>query len=230
MVFRFDHTRGLGLMTNDDLSLCEVTAHEVLPTDHDWLLSNGFCEDYRGFWTQGRSTRIDISKYKESKTARRLSKRCVITFGDNVIDDDVIRVYESYCKHKGFDRMIPIDAYSSCNQLRIYVDGILRSVTFMSDVSENMVSYQFISDYERADLSLGSVSQMMECLFARQHGAQYLYIGFGYEESCLYKTRIHGLEWWTGSVWSSDMSKLISLMNGDSMLPNCYQITGYAQN
>ena len=204
-------------MTDDDLSLCEVTVTDVGANDHPWLLSNGFCEDYTGYWTQGRATRIDLDKYKESKTARRLSKNCIVTFGDYAIDRDVEMLYDAYARHKGFVRVIPISAYDGCNQLRLYVDGALVSVAFMGEPGEHMASYQFVTDYSRPDLSLGSVSQMMECTIAKQLGAKYLYIGFAYETSCLYKTKIRGLEWWTGRVWSDNMDQLEALILSDGV-------------
>ena len=43
-----------------------------------------------------------------------------------------------------------------------------------------------------------------------------MYLGFGYEKSCIYKADYAGFEFWTGEEWSDDIERYKFLCERDS--------------
>ena len=55
-------------------------------------------------------------------------------------------------------------------------------------------------------------------------GMEYVYLGGGYENMCIYKSMYQGFEWWTGSEWSKDKEAYKILCNSDTNTKDIYDL------
>ena len=95
----------------------------------------------------------------------------------------------------------------------------------MRDVGSNSVfSTQFAWDYENPKLYLGKYANLAEIDYCMEHDKDYMYLGFGYEKSCIYKADYEGFEFWTGEEWSDDIERFKFLCERDSGLKSLDQL------
>ena len=110
----FDHVTGFGKVS--DLEVIVNCAYGLIeenesPAD---ALCTGWIP-WEGKWYNERSTRLDLSLYKPSKTTRKLSKFITVQAGD--IDaslEEYNILYDKYCKHHGFKRDIKLESFREC--------------------------------------------------------------------------------------------------------------------
>ena len=213
----FDHVKGFGKVSDIEV---------IVPCAYGLLEEGESCNDalkqgwipWEGKWYNERSTRIDLSIYKPSKTVRRLSKKVIVQSGDVVAErEKYIDLYEKYCQYHGFKRNISIDSFKDCSVIE-YWDGDLIGISLYKVFGNQFVAYQFIWDYANPKLSLGAVAQMYECETARLLGCEYVYLLGGYELCCLYKSSYHGFEFWTGQEWSRDIELYTKLVTRDEKI------------
>ena len=77
-------------------------------------------------------------------------------------------------------------------------------------------SIQFCWDYHKPKIFLGKYSCIKEIEMCIDAGLEYVYLGGGYENMCVYKSMYQGFEWWTGSEWSKDKEAYKILCNSDT--------------
>ena len=95
----------------------------------------------------------------------------------------------------------------------------------MRDVGSNSIfSTQFAWDYENPKLYLGKYANLAEIDYCISRKKDYMYLGFGYQKSCIYKSDYKGFEFWNGDVWSSDVEQYKFLCERDSKLKYLHEL------
>lgn len=213
----FDHIQGFGKVS--DLEVIVNCAYGILDADESsaGALKEGWIP-WKDRWYNERSTRINLAKYKPSKTTKKLSQKIYVQAGSVISNKDRYEVlHEEYCKYHGFKRDIDLDNFADCDVIE-YWHGELIGVSFYKQFENQFVAYQFIWDYKDPKLSLGTVAQMIECNTAKVLECEYVYLLGGYEQCCKYKGNYLGFEFWTGTQWSTDVELYISLVDRDEKI------------
>ena len=179
-------------------------------------------------WYQARQTRIDLSLFKDTRKTRKARKKCKEVATEIVHADDVnlnvlTSIFDKYTKYRGFkswdlEPLIKREKYKKYFIL-YYVDGSPVAFTLLRDVGSNSVfSTQFAWDYENPKLYLGKYANLAEIDYCINQKKNYMYLGFGYEKSCIYKSDYEGFEFWNGDVWSNDIEHYKFLCERDSKI------------
>jgi arginyl-tRNA--protein-N-Asp/Glu arginylyltransferase len=218
----FDHIEGFG----------KIKHYDFIFSDPYGILEEGELEDkvlregwtpWGDKWYNTRSTRIDLSIYKPSKTTRKLSKKIVVQAGNVLAEKEAyIELYNKYCSYHSFSRDINFDLFKDCSVIEYHTDKLI-GITLYKQFDTGFVAYEFIWDYEEPKLSLGTIAQMIECETAKLLNCEYVYLLGGYEKCCEYKSNYSGFEFWTGKEWSTDIELYKSLVVRDENI----NITGY---
>jgi hypothetical protein len=196
---------------------CELL--DVATEEHDYALSQGFLmtlESGQVKWYQCRSTRVSTANtdYQLLDHANELSKPLPVVEMDHI--------YTSYCYYKKFKKYYEIgQALDTDRFLGYYQNNALVAWTKMRPYSDRSIETAlFVWDYSDPDTRLGLSSLQHEIAWAKQQDYEYVYLGPGYERSSLYKSKIQGFEWWTGSTWSQDVDQYNWLCSRDSKIKN----------
>jgi hypothetical protein len=238
----FDHVCGQQANTDFIHTLVSAT---FLKSEQDMALENGWCpsniwyssdtnfkKNNKIIWYQSRQSRINLSKYKKSKSERRLRNK-VFDHGvsyklTKCPDFDLLyNIYIKYIKYKNYkDHMNKssfLDSYNNSESYFIIYDDIAFSIVEIC--SKSLISYQFCWDYGNPDLSLGKFSTYIEIDFALNNNLQNVYLGPSYESNSIYKSHYRGFEFWTGRKWSDDKEAFKYLLDRDSKLNSVDEIT-----
>jgi hypothetical protein len=238
----FDHVCGQQANTDFIHTLISAT---FLESEQDMALENGWCpsniwyssdtnfkKNNKIIWYQSRQSRINLSKYKKSKSERRLRNK-VFDHGvsyklTKCPDFDLLyNIYIKYIKYKNYkDHMSKssfLDSYNNSESYFIIYDDIAFSIVEIC--SKSLISYQFCWDYGNPDLSLGKFSTYIEIDFALNNNLQNVYLGPSYESNSIYKSHYRGFEFWTGRKWSDDKEAFKYLLDRDSKLNSVDEIT-----
>jgi arginyl-tRNA--protein-N-Asp/Glu arginylyltransferase len=213
----FDHIQGFGKVS--DLEVIVNCAYGLLDGNESSseALKSGWIP-WEGRWYNERSTRIDLSVYKPTKTTKKLSRNVIVESGDVLASIETYsELYDKYCKYHGFKRDISLESFKDCSVIEYWVDELV-AISFYKVFENQFVAYQFIWDYENPRLSLGTVAQMIECETARLLNCEYVYLLGGYEMCCLYKSNYLGFEFWTGKEWSKDIELYRNLVERDEKI------------
>jgi arginyl-tRNA--protein-N-Asp/Glu arginylyltransferase len=213
----FDHINGFGKVS--DLEVIVNCAYGILEPNESSVnaLKEGWIP-WEGKWYNERSTRIDLSKYKPTKTTNKLSKRIIVQAGNVLADlEQYEELHEKYCQYHNFKRDIKLESFKDCFVIEYHTDKLI-GISLYKEYDTQFVAYQFIWDYADPKLSLGSVAQMIECETAKVLGCEYVYLLGGYEECCKYKANYPGFEFWTGKEWSTDIELYITLVSRDEKI------------
>jgi arginyl-tRNA--protein-N-Asp/Glu arginylyltransferase len=211
----FDHINGFGKVSDQDFiysephGILEEGESEVEAFEKGWI-------PWDGAWYNLRSVRINLLEYKPHETTKRLSKH--IDFVYEKFEDKLIHreLYESYCKHHGFERTVTWEQLFTGNIISYFNNGILIGYSAVEKYDNAFCATQFVWNYETPKLSLGKVAQMYECEVAKMLGCTHVYILGGYEKCCLYKSDFYGFEWWTGLEWTTDKELYKNLCERDN--------------
>ena len=243
----FDHVCGQQANTDFIHTLISAT---FLESEQDMALENGWCpsniwyssdtnfkKNNKIIWYQSRQSRINLSKYKKSKSERRLRNK-VFDHGvsyklTKCPDFDLLyNIYIKYIKYKNYkDHMSKssfLDSYNNSESYFIIYDDIAFSIVEIC--SKSLISYQFCWDYGNPDLSLGKFSTYIEIDFALNNNLQNVYLGPSYESNSIYKSHYRGFEFWTGRKWSDDKEAFKYLLDKDSEMNSVDQITNQYEN
>jgi arginyl-tRNA--protein-N-Asp/Glu arginylyltransferase len=218
----FDHIHGFGKVS--DLEVIVNRAYGILESNESCIdaLKEGWIP-WEDKWYNERSTRLDLSIYKPSKTTKKLSKKVNVITGDVIANKETYEeLYEKYCKYHGFKRDIRLESFHDCQVIEYWVDKLV-GISLYKQFETQFVAYQFIWDYENPKLSLGTVAQYYECETAKILGCEYVYLLGGYEMCCKYKADYIGFEFWTGNKWSKDVELYKELVTRDEKI----KIIGY---
>ena len=219
----FDHVCGAGKITSGDFIYAPVSLYGVADDDIPALMAEGWAVDE---WRtprqmyQARQVRLRVPNKPKPVMPESVEwvldlEPCVKVLSD---------IYEKYRAKKGFSDHLPIEdtlqKHDSERKAAImfYHYGEAVAFTLLRFHPPALASLQFCWDYEDPFLRLGYLSQEIEFDIASAYGCDYVYIGPGYETTCLYKSRLQGFEWWTGSEWSTDRKLYAKLLERDSRL------------
>ena len=243
----FDHVCGQQANTDFIHTLVSAT---FLDSEQDMALENGWCpsniwysantnfkKNNKIIWYQSRQSRINLSKYKKSKSERRLRKK-IFNYNINYKltkfpnFDLLYDIYKKYVKYKQYKDYMSknsfLESYSNSDDFFIVYDDIAFSVVEIC--SKNLISHQFCWDYENPDLSLGKFSTYIEIDFALNNNLQNVYLGPSYESNSIYKSHFKGFEFWTGRKWSSNKEAFKYLLDKDCKLNSINEITKEYEN
>lgn len=230
MLVTFDHVNGFGKITNQDFIYSNPEGTLESGEKPDDALNLGWIP-WNDKWYNHRSIRIDLQKYYPGKTTKKDYKKIKSVFKSISEFNNYERaqeIYEIYCEKNNFNRSIPIKEIiknSSCF-FEFRKDGEIKGYTFSTLYEKSLVSLEFIQDFSCHNISLGSISQHYECLVAQSLNKEYVYLLGGYETSCIYKCKFHGMEWWTGKEWAENKNLFIQLCQRDDSI----KISGYDNN
>ena len=230
MQISFDHVNGFGKITNQDFIYSNpegVLEEKEKPDD---ALEKGWIP-WKNKWYNHRSVRINLRNYYPSKTTRKDFKKIETTFKSISEFKDFEKaenIYEIYCEKNNFLRSIPIKDIikDSSYFFEFKYNNKIKGYTFCTLYERSLVSSEFIQDFTCHNISLGSISQHYECTTAQNLNKQYVYLLGGYETSCLYKCKFHGMEWWTGKEWIEDKNLFVELCQRDETI----KVEGYDNN
>lgn len=219
MKIHFNHIEGFGKITNQDFIHSDIWGELESRDDPDVLLENGWIP-WNRYWYNIRSVRINLNKYKPSKSTRRQHKKITVHRNLPLDEKFLEQMYDSYCRIHRFKRTIELgDLLENSNEsLSFEYDDKIVAHSFFYSFPRSMVTLQFITDFSVPKLSLGNISQHYECEFAFADGRDYVYILGGYEEECIYKSSYHGFQWWTGKEWSENKELYKKLCERDSRI------------
>ena len=234
-----------GAITEYDYLFFDCMA-EVPLVEEDQALSQGWLpDDYlikkdslgntlKSHWYQARQTRINLNKFTDTRRTRKARKKCkeITTKCLNAkeVDLNILNdIFDKYFEYRGFKswELEPLILSESHRKyfLIYYLNNKPIAFTFMRDVGSNSVfSTQFAWDYENPKLYLGKYANLAEIDYCIEHNKDYMYLGFGYEKSCIYKADYEGFEFWTGEEWSDDIERYIFLCERDSQLKSLHEL------
>jgi arginyl-tRNA--protein-N-Asp/Glu arginylyltransferase len=222
MKIYFDHISGFGKVS--DLEVIVSCPYGILSPDESPVdaLKEGWIP-WQNKWYNERSTRINLAKYKPTKTTKKLAKRITVQAGSVIGGiEKYTELYEKYCQHHGFKRDIKLESFKDCSVIEYYTDKLI-GISLYKQFDTQFVAYQFIWDYADPKLSLGTVAQMIECETAKLLNCEYVYLLGGYEQCCKYKANYTGFEFWTGTQWCTDTELYNKLVDRDEKI----KITNY---
>ena len=186
---------------------CEPS-EERQALDQGWLL-----HDDR--WYQSRSTRMRLDSGSWTVPAR--DRHVVFTTDrDNV--DAYLGIYNAYLEFKGFKhRYDPFQPNIRDLWMEYRVGSLLVGFTKLQQYHGGLES-QFNAYLPDSGSTHGLDMLYFEANEAQSQGLKHLYIGSGYERGSIYKSRIKGFQWWTGSEWSDDSEAYTRLCQRDSSI------------
>lgn len=210
--------------------------------DGGWLLLD---RPYRGreCWYQCRSVRIDGDLFRprfpehehdgDPITIREIFPRSP----EDLKLLPLRKIYTEYLRRKGFaDLYDPFQHLGPrCSFLLFYCGGEVVGFTKIRryywqatpDYNQHMLP---MDDWEpmhmagvetvihASTLPISAVTADMEIKWSLEQGADYVYLGAGYERSSEYKAAYRGFEWWTGEKWSRVKKAYRRLCRRDSDL------------
>lgn len=215
---------------------------EVTLEEEDIALQNGWLpDDYfipkngdRNHWYQARQTRINLKKFTESKSTKKTRKKCekiqIKAYRSEEVDLDLLNnIFSKYIEYKNFKSwsLTPLIKLEKERKFfLIYHSPVSEggwhmpvAFTYMRDVGSNSVfSTQFAWDYAEPKLYLGKYANLAEIDYCIKNDKDYMYIGMGYENCCVYKSDYKGFEFWTGEEWSEDVNHYKFLCERDSRI------------
>lgn len=221
MKILYDHV--FGLQNHAEVYHFSATLIDVAPDQHDEALSQGWLVTARNRqpkWYQSRSTRCDLSKvcYDLMPGAELL---------DPVPHTELDHIYSAYCLHKGYRKYFEIKEHLDWDQYIGYRD-VNHELCAWSKLrhysAQALETVLFAWDYADPAQRLGEKSLWHELAWAKQRGYRWVYMGPGYEKNNLYKSKVTGFEWWTGSSWSQDIDHYVWLCQRDSRISSCLEL------
>lgn len=247
MKLYYDHV--CGKQQDTDFIHCLVSA-VIEEGEEDYALQNGwspsnvwyssdtnFSKNNKVIWYQSRQTRINLNKFKKTKTEKKSRSKIVkndleITITKTPNFDLLFNIYKKYVDYKNFKDFFNkkefIENYKCDSHIFIIYGDCAFSL--VEKVGSSFISHQFCWDYNLPSLGLGRFSTYHEIELAKRYGLKYLYLGASYEDAAIYKSSFSGFEFWTGRFWSDNREIYSSLVKKDSELSDIVQISNYYQS
>jgi hypothetical protein len=233
----FNHV--VGKVTDLDFYYSPVYAHfetheEEEAVNSGWLINEWDLSKERK-WFQSRVVRLDLSQWCPSdKDLKMVSDSPVralhmpLVRANNSILKAMREVFAKYVARKGFDVPLNWENMLVCNgpgtdpghkglALYYHNDVIIGWVIYRV-YAGTLCSLQFAWDYEDPTLELGKLSQFWEMDVCRLRGIRYHNLCSGYEKSSIWKSKLPGFEWWTGTKWSKDKKLYKTLCENETDL------------
>ena len=228
-----------GAMTQYDYLFFDCMAEVELGEEDEALQKGWLPDDYvikkdsngnilKSYWYQARQTRINLNKFKETRSTRKSRKKCknikTKVFNAKEFDIEIAEViwskYSTYRNFKYWElKPLLLSEVDRKYFLVFYIDESPIAYTFFRDLGSNSsFSIQFAWDYENPKLYLGKYANLAEIDHYINLGKDYMYLGIGYEKTCIYKSSYEGFEFWTGDSWSDDIDHYKWLCERDSKI------------
>ncbi len=207
-----------GTMENMDIRCSEILAKFVKPEEEITALEQGFLwhtveGDYE-IWYNSRSVRIDLKTWKNKR-----SKPVWKNFKELKRNDERwIPMYNEYIKSKNLYPYPGDSEVHKEHKLIGYFDDDNKLVG-ISKLREYVGAWEtclFVHDHSIPNF--GRITLDHEIYLASQQGHKHLYIGSGYEKTCIYKGKIKGFEFWTGEKWNTNKEEFVRLCQRDSLV------------
>lgn len=203
-----------------DAELTDVADHEVDDAlNQGWLMT---LRDDKPRWYQSRSTRCNLALGQGHIMPEYQWK----LLSNDLPLAEMDHIYTAYCFQKKYkkyfevNQRLPQDLF-----MGYYHSGSLVAWSKLRKYSlDSIETVLFVWDYGAPNLRLGEVTLLHELAWAQQQGYARVYMGPGYERSNLYKSRVPGFEWWTGSEWSHDTDWYRRLCLRDSKISQINQL------
>ena len=186
----------------------------------------------RGVMKQTRSLRIDLSKFETSSENRRILKK-----NQNIIYHLSSIPFANYhwsigkLAHDFYETKFGKGTFSAnkikelltdpnksnFNQLFVYsIDDEPIGYCIARETNELIhYSYPFyelgIMNNELGNIGIGMMTRAI--LHAKEHGKKYIYLGSAQRPSDTYKLQFSGLEWFTGTTWSTDEQQIKKVLH-----------------
>ena len=203
---------------------------EDLALEEGWLPDDYFIpkNSLKSHWYQARQTRINLKKFEDTRRTRKARKKCKDIEINHIRADEIdlniiTNIFKKYFKYRNFKpwKLEPLIELEKERKffLIYYLNKKPIAFTFLRDVGANSVfSTQFAWDYENPKLYLGKYANLAEIDYCITNNKEYMYLGVGYETSCIYKSDYKGFEFWTGEEWSKDIDRYKWLCERDSKI------------
>jgi len=216
MKIYYDHI--YGTMENMDIRCTEILAKHVKPKEELTALDMGFLwskvADDGEIWYNSRSVRIDLNTWKNKRSkpvwnnVKELKRN----------DPRWLPMYHKYIKGKKLYAYPGDDEIHKENKLFGYFDDNDKLIG-LSKIREYVGAWEtcvFVHDHSVPNF--GRITLDHEIHLATMLGHKHIYIGSGYEKTCIYKGKLKGFEFWTGEKWNSNKEEYIKLCKRDSLV------------
>lgn len=216
MKIYYDHI--YGTMESLDIRCSEILAKHVKPEEELKALDMGFLwhsvDGEYDIWYNSRSVRVDLSTWKTRRQK---------PVWDNVQelkrnDPRWLPMYHAYIKSKNLYPYPGDDELHKENKLLGYFDDDNKLIG-LSKLREYQGAWEtcvFVHDHSIPHF--GRITLDHEIHLATQLGHKHIYIGSGYEKTCIYKGKLKGFEFWTGEKWNSNKQEFVKLCQRDSLV------------
>ena len=228
MKIYYDHV--YGTMEKLDIRCSEILAKHVKPEEELKALEMGFLwhgvKDEYDVWYNSRSVRVDLSTWKvrRSKPVWHNEKELKRN------DPRWIPMYNEYIKSKNLYPYPGDNEVHKENKLLGYFDDNDKLIG-ISKLREYVGAWEtciFVHDHSVPNF--GRITLDHEIHLATKLGHKHLYIGSGYEKTCIYKGKLKGFEFWTGEKWCSDKETFIRLCQRDSLVKSLEDLHDISSN
>lgn len=217
MKITYDHY--FGQQENNSIQLYNVNLQCESHEESEALASGWLL--YNDQWYQSRSTRICIANWKPNYQ----QSNCRIMFLEQNTNIELYKqIWQTYITSKKYPPIYdPFLSNYRDRWMEYYVNDKLIGFTKFIKYNGGLES-QFNAYIPDPKNKFGLDMLNFEVNCAAQMGLNYLYIGSGYEKGSVYKAKLPGFEWWTGSEWSIDTQKYIDLCYRDSKITTIKQL------
>ena len=216
MKIYYDHV--YGTMEKLDIRCSEILAKYVKPEEELKALDMGFLwakvsGDYE-LWYNSRSVRVDLKVWqgKRKKPAWNNVKELKRN------DPRWLKMYHEYIKNKDLYAYPGDDEIQKENKLFGYFDDDDKLIG-ISKIREYQGAWEtcvFVHDH--SVLHFGRITLNHELHMAYELGHKHLYIGGGYEKTCIYKGKLKGFEFFDGEKWQKNKQTYVKLCQRDSLI------------
>jgi len=209
---KIQYSTNFGKFTSYDFSITSVTAL-VSADEHLLALGQGFIWRNQE-WQQCRSTRVCLA----DTSYRLYESSAILTVYDY---DELMIINKRYLSCRGYEYN-PADVHISPHDTiwGYYHNDMLIAWSRIHNYNGARETAYFAWDSIDMNLRIGTKSLQHEIAWAKELNDEYLYLGPGYESCSIYKSRMQGFEWWTGSEWSHDLEQYTWLCERETSVNN----------
>lgn len=228
MKIYYDHI--YGTMENLDIRCSEILAKHVKPEEELEALNLGFLwhsvEGDYDIWYNSRSVRVDLSTWKIKRqkpvwnNVKELKRN----------DPRWVPMYNEYIKSKNLYSYPGDNEVHKENKLLGYFDDNDKLIG-ISKLREYVGAWETcVFAHDHSVPNFGRVTLDHEIHLATMLGHKHIYIGSGYEKTCIYKGKLKGFEFWTGEKWCSNKEEYIRLCQRDSLIKSLQDLHDVSAN
>jgi arginyl-tRNA--protein-N-Asp/Glu arginylyltransferase len=225
----FGHEYGAGIYR---FGYCEF-AHLEASDNLDLFYAGGYLPHSPTSLTHGtfymaRSARVPLAHFTLTSENRRIAKRFDNTFTTRELpapemSEDTKQLFVDYfAKRHGAnvmsrERLEGILTWPVPLTLTLYEKDSLVTAATLEVRSERLSHFWFSAyDLSLIDQSLGMWLMLDGARRAKERGVPEYYLGTVYGRKALYKANLEPIEFWDGSVWNNDLTKLKELARAES--------------